>query len=132
MQLPEESNRLKHFDPIEYATVIMGFPKIIAVSDRCLLNGSEIIAQWENKTTFLPYPPHEELPEGLSLEKHTTNTKLARSKLVTYLASDTDDGRRHFGILSYFFRLNFLNFQDVPMTYLRWIRPAAGRAGFTQ
>jgi len=110
----------------------VGFPKIIVVSDRCILNGSEIIAQWENKTTFLPYPPHEELPEGLSLEKYTTNTKLARSKLVTYLASDTDDGIRHFGIPSYFFRLNFLNFQDVPMTYLRWIRPADGRAGFTQ
>ena len=118
--LPEEPIGLHEFDLIEYAQLRLGFPKRISAFNGCLLNGTEVFAQWD-KHSDLPYQPYKDLPDGITLERYTTDAKLARSKLLPYLASDTEDGIRRYGIPSYFFRLNFINFQDVPMTYLRWV-----------
>ena len=118
--LPEEPIGIHEFDLIEYAQLRLGFPKRISAFNGCLLNGTEVFAQWD-KHSDLPYQPYKDLPDGITLERYTTDAKLARSKLLPYLASDTEDGIRRYGIPSYFFRLNFINFQDVPMTYLRWV-----------
>ena len=87
------------------------------------MNGREVLSLWD-KTTGMPYHPYLPFPDSFTLERFTTDEKLARSKQPLYLACDADDGKRYFGIPAYFFRLIFLTFYDVPMTYLRWIKPS--------